>query len=349
MKSGKFYFFILFFLCLFFWQSSLFAQESKTETETKNNSPKSQETEETLIHQGDLIDVDIIGSTEYDWRGTITPEGNLDGINYTENTIYALCKTEDEVAVEIAKAFSKILREPKVEVKIIDRSNRPVSVLYGAIKTPQRFQLKRAVFLNELLIVSGGMTDKASGDIEIFRPQNLNCIVRRVEENKQQDNPLSSEKFVKTRDDKGSQYLTIKISDLLTGKKNSNPQIFGGDIITVAEADSIYVIGGVANPKQIYFRSQITLSRALDSAGGLTKDAIAQKVSVLRKEGTERKTIEVDYEKIKNKQTEDVILKPFDIIEVSQKGRGQRKLLANAKVVEKNEKNALALPLRMID
>ncbi|MDM7924023.1 MAG: hypothetical protein QUS14_17160 [Pyrinomonadaceae bacterium] len=32
-----------------------------------------------LIHYGDLIDIDVVGSFEYDWRGTLTQEGFIDG------------------------------------------------------------------------------------------------------------------------------------------------------------------------------------------------------------------------------------------------------------------------------
>ena len=28
-----------------------------------------------LIHFGDVIDVDVVGSLEFDWRGGLTPEG----------------------------------------------------------------------------------------------------------------------------------------------------------------------------------------------------------------------------------------------------------------------------------
>jgi len=144
-------------------------------------------------------------------------------------------------------------------------------------------------------------------------------------------------------------YIEVKIGELLAGKEAANPQIFGGDIITVLEAGLIYVIGGVENPKQVYLRSQITLSRALASAGGMTKDADTQKITVYRREANERKTIEVDYEKIKINQSEDLILQPFDIIEVNRKGNKKGKLQAKTEMVETREKSISNLPLRIID
>ncbi len=358
MKSKKLYHFSYFFLLNLFWQTSILAQTPTPTPEISSDNvsasapaPVSAVTDEiNLIHFGDLIDVDVIGSLEYDWRGTLNPEGFLDGIDFVEKPIYAICRSEEEIAEEVVKAYSKTLREPKVVVKILDRSNRPLSILNGAVKTPQRFQIKRPIFLNELIIISGGLTEAASGEIQIFRPQNLNCRQKIAEKSVSTVAGADSlEKIVIASQDNGSIYLNIKISDLLTGKKQSNPQILSGDIITVQKAESIYIIGGVANPKQISSRSEITISRAIASAGGLAKDADAKKLTIHRREGIETIRIEADLDKIKANQATDLVLKANDIVEVSQTGRQQRKFPPILKVAETSEKNSANLPLRIID
>ncbi|MCY7377439.1 MAG: SLBB domain-containing protein [Pyrinomonadaceae bacterium] len=266
------------------------AQIPDSTPEIVSNPISVQETEANLIHPGDLIDVDVIGSVEYDWRGKLNPEGFLDGGDFLENPVYGLCQTEEAVAEAVSKAYGKILREPKVVVKILDRSNRPLSLLYGAIKTPQRLQIKRPVLLSELIILAGGLTDKASGEIQIYRPPTLNC---RQQIEKTSDAAANAgenrERFVLASQDNGSNYINVRISDLLKGKKESNPQVLSGDIVTVQEAESIYVIGGVVNPKQISARAQTTLSRAVDSAGGVTKGGDAKKITIFRREAGESK------------------------------------------------------------
>jgi protein involved in polysaccharide export with SLBB domain len=131
-----------------------------------------------LVHFGDLLEVDVVGSYDYDWRGSLTPEGYLDGFDTIENQIYALCQTEGDLSAAVEKELAKTLRDPKVEVRILDRSNRAVAYLSGAVRSPKRFQIKRNVHLNELLVLSGGITDRSSGEISIFRPANLNCTDR---------------------------------------------------------------------------------------------------------------------------------------------------------------------------
>ncbi|MGH7784088.1 MAG: polysaccharide biosynthesis/export family protein, partial [Candidatus Binatia bacterium] len=178
-----------------------------------------------LVHYGDVIDVDVVGSLDFDWRGTLNPEGFLDGMERIEDPVYALCRNESDIAAAIASQYSKVLRDPKVVVKIVDRTNRAVAIVDGAVKTPQRFQIKRAVRLNELIILSGGITDRSSGEITIFRPESLNCLQQAgIGKDKR-------ETFVKTGQSNGSKMFNIRISDLLRGKEDANPLILSGDIV----------------------------------------------------------------------------------------------------------------------
>ena len=333
------------FFCIFLLHGAAAAQ-----TPTPETAPESvEQAESDLIHPGDLIDVDVIGSTEYDWRGKLNPEGFLDGVDFVEKPIYGLCQTEESVAEAVAKGYSKILRDPKVVVKILDRSNRPLSLLYGAVKNPQRLRIKRPVLLNELLILAGGLTDKASGEIQIYRPPSLNCR-QQIEKTTDSVNAgENGERFVLASQDNGSNYINVKINDLLKGKKDANPQILSGDIITVQEAESIYLIGGVVNPGQVSSRAQTTLSRAIDSAGGIAKGGDAKKVTVFRREAGETKIIEADLEKIKSGQADDIALKADDIVEVAQRGSEKRKFPPILKTVETGKKNASNFPLRIID
>src|SRR5687767_9091315 len=108
MKAGKIYRIFVVFLCIFLWQSPLCAQNPTPTPETKTQS----DNELNLIHLGDLIDVDVVGSFEYDWRGTLTPEGFLNGLESLESEVFALCRSEEQLASEIAKAYGKFLRDP---------------------------------------------------------------------------------------------------------------------------------------------------------------------------------------------------------------------------------------------
>ena len=290
--------------------------------------------QESRIHHGDIIDVDFVGGFEFDWRGGLTPEGYLQGLDAIDGSIYGLCLTENELAAAIKKVYGKILRSPDVVVKIIDKSGRAVVRLNGAIKNPARFKLMRAVTLRELIVNSGGLTDTASGQITIFRPKNASCVEPSRDEISGASNPL--------------QTMTVKISELLKGLPSANPQILSGDIVEVERAPVIYIIGAVNNPQPIFSREQMTVSRAIATAGGFAKDADGKRATIIRRDGTEIKNIDVDLAKIKSGTIEDVILKPFDIIDVASKGGGKRKFPpVEANVYGTNDQTEP--PLRVID
>ncbi|CAN5741847.1 hypothetical protein BH20ACI4_BH20ACI4_18820 [soil metagenome] len=332
--------FILIIFCFTFWNSTAFGQTTEPE-----KTPTGFDPEKDLIHFGDVIDVDILGSVEYDWRGTLTPEGFLSGLDFIEEPVFAQCKTEQEVAESVAKGYSKLLRDPKVAVRILDRSKRPVSTVFGAVKKEQRFQIKRPVFLNELIVLSGGLTDRASGGIQIFRPKQVSCV--EMYRNQQQTDGEAPERFVRTSQENGSDVINIKISDLLKGKEN--PQIYSGDIITILEAEPIYIIGGVAAPKRISSRTQTTLSRAIASAGGFSKDAEHEKITIFRREKGETKIIEANFKEIEKNADKDILLQPFDVVDVGVKGRGKSKLPPVVREEDFAIKTEANLPLRIID
>ncbi len=295
-----------------------------------------------LVHFGDIIDVDVVGGFEFDWRGSLTPEGFLDGMDAYDGPIYGLCRSENEIAAEIAKILSRTFRDPRVVVKILDRSNRAVVRLDGAVRTATRFSIKRPVHLRELIVMAGGLIDGASGEITIFRPANMSCRASII--------PASTGEPQKTSPpDNASALTNIKISDLLSGKTEADPAILSGDIITVNRALPIYVIGAVVNPRPVYSREKMTLSRLVATAGGLAKEADGGKVFIFRRTGLEVTSIEANLVKIKNGETNDEVLRPFDIIEVAAKGGSRRKYPPVTANEQNPDRAKRETPLRIVD
>jgi protein involved in polysaccharide export with SLBB domain len=356
MNSKRFHYFSVFLLINLFGQSFVFGQADPLPPPLENPTSKNEKIKpvqisaDDLVHFGDLIEVDVLGSFEYDWRGTLTPEGFLDKVEFGDKSFYGLCRDVDKIAEDIEKEYGKFLREPKVEVRILDRSKRPNAFIYGAVKTQQRFSIKRPVKLNELIILSGGITDRASGEIQIFRSPSASCsqFLNTVETVESPENQ-QKERFLNASQDNGAQFINIKISDLLKGKEEFNPQILSGDTITIQEAKPIYVIGGVNNPKTISSREEFTLSRAIASAGSLTKDAEEKNITIIRREGTQTKIINADLSKVKKGEEDDVLLKPYDIVDVPQKGRKNRVYSQIPGEFDPKQENNLKLPLVIID
>lgn len=328
------------------------ATKPKTSASYLTETPAEMTVLADLVHFGDLIDVDIVGSVEYDWRGRVDEDGFLSGMQFVDPPVYALCRSEQHIARSIALLYGKFLRDPQVTVKILDRSNRPLAVVLGAVSSPSRFQLKRPVRLNELIILSGGVGERAGGDIQIYRPKNSSCGSQlEISGSKTGDQTSAAntrERFVSVNESEGSRYLNIRIADLIAGKPEANPVILTGDVVTVFEAQPVFITGAVNNPRKIFVRQEMTLSRAIDSAGGLLKSLKSAKAIIYRRNGGATQLLEADLDKIKSGQAPDIALKPYDVIDVTQPGAPPRKF---APVALEDDRPAapVHLPLRVIE
>jgi polysaccharide export outer membrane protein len=118
--------------------------------------------------------------------------------------------------------------------------------------------------------------------------------------------------------DTAALFSSYKLSDVLQGDPKANPYLEAGDIVTLPEAEQVYVVGNVFMPLTIALREPITLTRAIAMAGGLKQDTRKDKIRILRQEPgtTVRKEITVDLYAIEKKSSEDLALAPNDIVDV---------------------------------
>jgi len=81
-------------------------------------------------------------------------------------------------------------------------------------------------------------------------------------------------------------------------------------------------LGSVVAPGSIMLRDRLTLSRALGMVGGPQKQAKLSEIMIYRQKGgpERQEQIKVDYAAIKKNQKPDVLLQPYDVIEVSDNG-----------------------------
>lgn len=258
-----------------------------------------------LLGPGDQLDIRVFGQPDFNTVAEIDSEGNLSSLPFTDKPIPARCRNEKEVAKDIVAIYSKYLKNPQVSVRVTGRFSRSPATVFGAVHAPTQVQMKRRAHLTELIALSGGFTERANGKIQIVHTEPVMCP--EPGEIVQQE----------TADSLGTTFQVITISALKSGKDEANPLIRPGDIITVLEAEPVYITGSVVAPQGIYLRDQLTLSRALAMVGGIRKEAKAEEIRIYRKkEGAEEELIKVDYAAIKKKKIPDVKLEPFDVIEV---------------------------------
>jgi polysaccharide export outer membrane protein len=286
------------------------AQEQQTSSSSAGISASSgidnQGIKNYLLGPGDVLEVRVFGQPDLSSTVEIDSDGNLSSLPFLETPIPARCRTEKQVQKDIATAYAKFINNPQVSVRISSRNSRQPATVFGAVRQPTRVEMKRKVRLNELMAVSGGFTERASGTIQILHTEPLMC-------------PEPGEEALAAPIDGTKIPLQIiKIADLRSGNVQANPVIRPGDYVLVTEAEPVYITGSVVSPSGIYLRDSLTLSRALAMVGGTRKEAKNADIKIYRQKpgDSEQEIIHVDYAAIKKNEKPDITLMPYDVIEV---------------------------------
>jgi polysaccharide export outer membrane protein len=251
------------------------------------------------IGNGDVLDIRIYNRPQLS-REAVRVEGSgMIRMPLIDTEIQATCLTEGELAKEISTRYAKFYKNLQVDVFIKEYHSRQVAII-GAVNDQSRFELQRRVRLLELLTYAKGPSPRAGQTINIVHSTATSPC-------KKEDDADASAAFT-----------SYKLSDVLQGDPKSNPYLEAGDIVTLPEADQVYVVGNVFSPLTIALKEPITLTRAIAMAGGLKQDTRKDKIRVLRQEPgtTIRKEITVDLYAIEKKRSEDLALLPNDIIDV---------------------------------
>lgn len=263
-----------------------------------------------LLGPGDTLDVRVFGQPDLNAVVEVDSDGNLSSLPFLESPIPAKCRTDKDLQKDITKAYAKYLKNPQISVRISERKSRQPATVFGAVRQPTRVQMQRKIRLNELVVVSGGFTERASGTIQILHTEPLMCP------------QPGEEALAKPIDNTTIPFEIIKINELRTGKVQANPVIRPGDYVLVTEAEPVYITGSVISPQGVFLRDQLTLSRALAMVGGPRKEAKLSDVRIYRQKpgATDQEMIKVDYAAIKKNQKPDFFLQAFDVVEVPEAG-----------------------------
>ncbi len=283
---------------------------SSAGSDTMNNALDQMGVKKYQLGTGDVLYLRVYGEPQFDGPIVVDDMGNIE-LPFIEEPILARCRTDREIKEDVVAALKKFIKKPQVAFRLAEAKSRPPAVVFGAVRQATRVQMNRKARLLELLSQTGGVTEQAGGDIQIFHTEPVMCpepgeeVIAQAEQTSPND-PLQVP------------FNVYKITDLKLGKQEANPIIRPGDIIIVQEATPIYVTGAVLSPSNLYLRENMSLTRAIAQVGGIRKGAKPSEVRIYRQKlGALRpEIIKADYDAIKKQKKEDIALMPYDIIEV---------------------------------
>jgi polysaccharide export outer membrane protein len=264
--------------------------------------PASQPDDRYRIGVGDVLEVRVFNRPQLS-REAVRVEGNgMIRMPLIETEIQAACRSESELAQEIARLYLEYQKNPQVDVFVKEYNSQPVAVM-GAVNTPGRFQLQRRVRLLELLAFAGGPAERAGRNVQVIHnPPSFTC-----------DLPANAEE---------SPVSSYRLNELMLGDTRSNPFVRPGDVVTVTEAEQAFVVGNVLKPSAIPLKDKVTVSQAIAMAGGTMPDTQSSRVRIVRNDpqGNSKMEFFVDLKAISRHQSEDVALQANDIVEVPTAG-----------------------------
>jgi polysaccharide export outer membrane protein len=250
------------------------------------------------IGAGDVLDVRIYNRPQLS-RDAVRVEGNgLIRMPLIETEIQAACLTEGELAKEIAGRYAKYYRNLQVDIFVREYQSHQIAII-GAVNEQGRFQLQRRIRLLELLTYAKGPNTKAG--------QTINVV-----------HSAAPSLCKSDTDDEIAAFTSYKLSDTLRGEPDANPYLEAGDVVTIPDADQVYVVGNVLMPLTIPLKEPVSLTRAIAMAGGTRQDTKKDKIRIVRQEpgATAKKEMIVDLSAIEKRQAEDIQLLPNDIVDV---------------------------------
>jgi protein involved in polysaccharide export with SLBB domain len=205
----------------------------------------------------------------------------------------------------ITSQVARAQQQPSAGVssgKTDDEKCQKFIVVNGAVRAPGHLKVWDDMNLAQVLAMVGGVTERAGRIVQITH----SALGSGCDESAR----AASDKPVERTE-------VYDLQDVRHGK--ANPLLLPGDVVTVSGAAMIYVTGRVLTPRAIIPKAPTTITQAIAAVGGVQPDALIERVKIYRRlygNSSNAEIIVVDLRAIKKKRAEDIVLQPYDIVEV---------------------------------
>lgn len=201
------------------------------------------------------------------------------------------------------------MKDPHVSVFVSEMVSHGVSV-FGAVRKPGVVQIRGSRSLLEVLSMAEGLSEDAGDTVVVMRGagRNLPATASDAENGSATEPP-----------DKAEEMVEVNLKRLLeSGDPRHNVTVNPGDIVKVARAGIIYVVGEIKKPGGFVLQSNENISalQALALGEGLTRTAAKGSARIIRTDPAsgERSEIALDLGKVLAGKQPDPILQPRDIL-----------------------------------
>lgn len=278
---------------------------AQTQNGTAPQTPYTVPPPDYTIGPGDVLTIVCSYVTEIGGKVRVSEDGFIIAPGLPK-PVKAAGLTPAALSASIAQELktADIVREPIISVFVEEYHSRTISVL-GAVAKPSIYPLERPTTILEAISLAGGLLPTAGGSLTLIR--------------KGTELPIGHIKGDST-------VVDIELGKLMAGSNPSlNLKVEPGDVLTVATAPVIYVVGAVVQPGGYVVEdpsSDLTVLQALAKAQGLKPAAAASRAMIIRRgeDGQQRKEIPIDLSDVFKGKGSDLDLKRNDILFVPESG-----------------------------
>jgi polysaccharide biosynthesis/export protein len=289
-----------------------------------------------VIGPGDLVNVQVFDVPEMSRELRVSQTGTI-GIPLVPVRLQIAGLTEIQTERKITEVLEAngLISHPEVSVTVREKKSRPITIV-GAVAHPQVYEADRQVTLIDVLAQAGGITPDASDHVIVTRPERdqfqdasqsqANADAPPALSAASDASPAGATKPAAANSAEPPQIppplvntITVNLGQILeAGDMANNVVILPGDVVTVPHAGIVYVLGAVSKPGGYTVtndRAQLSTLKVLSLAGGLDKTAKSDHAVIVRKDATgQQQEVDVDLKKIMKLESEDVQLRPSDIL-----------------------------------
>jgi len=246
------------------------------------------------IGPADLIDITVFGVDELTTKVRVSSRGFVTLPLLGNVKVGDLTAREAEEKIEVLLKDGGFLRHPSVTVFIAEHNSKQISVV-GFVKSPGAYELIGKKTLLDALALAGGLTKGAGKTAYITRTDS---------------------------DGRKEAYLVDLEALLKKGNVDLNLVLRPGDVVYISEAGNVFVEGAVIKSGPFPIKEgSTTIPQSIAAAGGLASYANPSDLKLIRNHGNgKREIIELDLEKIRNGEAEDIVVQDRDAIIVGASG-----------------------------
>ncbi len=254
-----------------------------------------------VIGPGDVVDIKVFKQPDLTGRFRVGDSGSVELLFIGKQPLAGL--TESEAADLLRQELRKYLRQPEVSVTVAEFNSRLVTVI-GAVRSPGRLPLRRAMRLLDVIALSGGLIEDSSRFVNIIR-----YVPRPATETPatpDEDAPPDVE------------IIPVNIDEIIAGNAQHNLLLQAGDIVSIPRADVVYLAGNVRKPGPLMARNPVTVTQAIAMASGFADGAKRNDLRLYRTVPgkLEREEIKISLAAIQSGKQKDLVLQANDVLYV---------------------------------